>query len=505
MPKIIRISQITNGVQQNAVIPNYAIRSEWINGTTVNIYMHRQIMKFPKGKSIDHRNMNEDGMSLDWSHQTKCIADVAQAIREGHRRILMVMPTGSGKSHTIARMLKFHAENGGHVLVAAHRDELVAQMYATVSKIYEGAGILSAKIENPNLNSPVQVASIQTLLARDLRPYATLIVIDEAHHLAMGNSWSALLDVYSKSLIIGATATPARSDDRPLTGFTKLVIGATVAELTEKGILVPCPVIRPNKVLRSDQIAQSPVDEYLKWCDGKQAIVFAANSQAAEKYEMEFDAKGIPAAFVSYKRDRTDAMAQFKAGALRVLISISILTEGYDHAPTYACILARSVGSLSLLLQMAGRVLRSAPGKTSALLIDLAGSTWVLGTPDQEVTYSLNGSKGITRKAASLPFRFCQICSEVITSSDLLDCPGCGMPLPKPRPPTVTLDPTVKYAAARRRPDDAKRQHYRNLLDESLRMGYYLSARGGKAFHTYKAIYAEEPPTEWYRDWDNEE
>jgi superfamily II DNA or RNA helicase len=76
---------------------------------------------------------------------------------------------------------------------------------------------------------------------------------------------------------------------------------------------------------------------------------------------------------------------------VRVLTNVNTLTEGVDVPEARTCILARSFGHVGGYLQAAGRVLRAAPGKESAVVVDLTGATIRHGLPTTDRTYSLSG------------------------------------------------------------------------------------------------------------------
>jgi superfamily II DNA or RNA helicase len=73
------------------------------------------------------------------------------------------------------------------------------------------------------------------------------------------------------------------------------------------------------------------------------------------------------------KKARDDAMDGFRTGRIDWLTNVHVLTEGVDVPNAEVCMLARSPQHSGTYLQMVGRVLRSADGKTEALLIDLPG------------------------------------------------------------------------------------------------------------------------------------
>ena len=176
-------------------------------------------------------------------YQLEAIARVRLAMQQGRRRVCLVMPTGSGKTRTCGEIARLTVERKGRVLWLAHRAELVDQACGALEALGLTVGAMcSGAVYPPNPYAPVQVASVQTLLARGALPAADVIVADEAHHFAAAaESWAALLSAYPGALIVGPTATPDRGDGCGLHGcFDEIVIGATVQELTDAGHLVPC-------------------------------------------------------------------------------------------------------------------------------------------------------------------------------------------------------------------------------------------------------------------------
>ena len=61
------------------------------------------------------------------SYQVEVIDRVAAEIAAGRRRVLLVAPTGSGKTVIAAAIIAEAAENGRSILVIAHRREIVEQ------------------------------------------------------------------------------------------------------------------------------------------------------------------------------------------------------------------------------------------------------------------------------------------------------------------------------------------------------------------------------------------
>jgi DNA repair protein RadD len=113
-------------------------------------------------------------------YQRQAIDEAKQAYRDGKRAILLVAPTGAGKTLLGCEIVKGAIAKGNNVLWLAHRAELLTQARdRLLANGVERVGIIASGQRVVNAN--VQVASIQTLAAR-LRhglPPASVVVFDE--------------------------------------------------------------------------------------------------------------------------------------------------------------------------------------------------------------------------------------------------------------------------------------------------------------------------------------
>jgi DNA repair protein RadD len=138
-------------------------------------------------------------------YQRDVISRIAAEINAGKRRVLMVAPTGSGKTVIGAEIGADAVQAGARVLYLVHRRELVKQSSAKLHALGLDHGIVAAGFPT-RPNEPVQIASIQTLHARAVRssrmelPTAQVIVVDEAHH-ASARTWTRLLEAVWKPLL----------------------------------------------------------------------------------------------------------------------------------------------------------------------------------------------------------------------------------------------------------------------------------------------------------------
>lgn len=391
-------------------------------------------------------------------YQEKAIAEGRKHYASGARSLLFVAPTGAGKTRIGVALSLSHLLHGGRVLWLAHRQELVQQAANTVRATGETPGVI-APWAAPSPHARIQVASVQTLVARDQRPDASVVVLDEAHH-HVAEQWGTVADSYRDALRIGLTATPERQDGVGLGNlFDALIAVAQPRELIASGYLVPCEVLRPSA--QSKALAEDPVEAWRKWGKGGKAIVFASSVKASCDIAHRFEAVGVPARAITgglESASREVAIDRFRAGTVRVLVGVHTLTEGLDVPDASVAILARGFSSPGAYIQAVGRVLRPAHGKTRALVLDLMGASLEHGLPDEDRVYSLDG-KAIKSQEGLLPIRQCPACGRVFRAEQFhgarpqptVDgnvifvhfaiprprCPGCGYEMPLRKDPRV--------------------------------------------------------------------
>jgi superfamily II DNA or RNA helicase len=315
------------------------------------------------------------------------------------KRVVAVLPTGAGKTVTGADIVKHAVAKGHQVVWVAHRTELLSQAKATIEKICAcPVGIISPN-HKPLPSAPVQVASIQTLLARKMSVPAKLLVVDECHHMAEdAPEWVKITKHYEDSYWLGLTATPERGNGTGLAPLWEtLVAGAQYAELITLGKILPCRVLRPVST-DTTALAARPVDAYQKHAMGSQAVVYASSVAEAEKMAQDFVAEGIAADFVTGDTPddkRKKILEHFSSSKIQVVVNVYVLTEGWDAPCAQTCILARGCGSPGTFIQMVGRVMRpdpNNPAKTECLLVDLVGMSEAHGHPQADRVYSLEGT-----------------------------------------------------------------------------------------------------------------
>ena len=422
------------------------------------------------------------------SYQLEAIDAVRAEVGQGRRRVCLVLPTGAGKTRTAAEVVRRTIAAGKRVLWFAHRGELVDQAAATLAAQGIVVGAISASATTPpNPYAPAQVATVQTLLARNERPEAALLVADEAHHY-VADQFAKVARDYPRAIVLGLTATPERSDGRGLDElFDGLVVGASIRSLTELGHLVPCVILRPPARLKPGELAQHPVDAFLAHAGERPTIVFARGVELANEYAEAFVAQGVSACAIHSETpwtERLRATNAFRQGAIRVLVNVYCLTEGFDVPETSCAIIARGCDAAGTYLQMVGRILRPAPGKTDALLIDLRGVSHDHGAPEDDRVFSLAGIELVEKVA-------CEHCGTPMPRGGT--CPNCKAelaPLQTAQEDVVTGDKLLKFERLRQDDDRVRILRLAQWLGLARGRGY----KQGWAHFKYKAVYGEKPP-----------
>lgn len=383
-------------------------------------------------------------------YQDDAIARCTAAFADGKRRLLVVAPTGAGKTVIATEGLIRPAVAGGfRVLFLAHRKELIEQCAAKLAGLR--VGIIKAGVA-ADPAAPIQVASIQTLTRRAHRPPADLVVVDEAHHTTADNGYGAVIAAYPFATVVGLTATPYRLDGRGLGAvFDAIIPVASVAELIRLGALVrvrtfalPSPDLtgvrtvageyaQPALAVRMDtqRVGTALVETYQRHAAGRSAIAFAVNVMHAQHIAAQFASAGIAADYVhggTPADARTDILARLASGSLSLVANCGVLTEGFDCPRVSCVILARPTKSRSLWRQMVGRGLRPDDGKADCQIHDHAGCRLLHGdiTDDEDVTLTA----GVRRVVATGPgVRQCLACYAIMPAGAVV-CAECGTVFP---------------------------------------------------------------------------
>jgi superfamily II DNA or RNA helicase len=401
-----------------------------------------------------------------YPYQERVIADFDAAIAAGKKRIILVAPTGSGKTIVGSAIIKSVTARRRGVLVLAHRREIIKQTSDKLQKLDVPHGIIMARTEPRPLEN-VQVAAIQTLDRRAIRaetmelPPADLLAVDEAHHCP-ATTYRRIIEAYPNAILLGLTATPCRGDGRGLGGIFETIIECPqVAELIEQGYLVRTRVYAPvNPDLRGvrmqagdyveaqladrmdrPQLIGDIVTHWHKFSERRKTVAFAVNVSHSVHMRDEFIKSGVRAEHIdgsTPKPERDASLARLASGEIELVTNCMVLTEGWDMPEVGCCILARPTKKMGLYRQMIGRVLRPADGKRDAIVLDHSGAVFSHGFVEDPVAWTLDPGKKaespVHSKRCETPgsrLLECSQCGAVRVGGE--PCPNCGF-LPQ-RPP----------------------------------------------------------------------
>jgi superfamily II DNA or RNA helicase len=440
-----------------------------------------------------------------------------------NRCVLLVMPTGGGKTDIAAHLIKRTAAEFKSAIFVVHRREIVKQASDRLRQAGVAHGIMMAGEKDRRFDR-VQVCSIQTVAARNLRPDANLIIIDEAHHVP-ARSYLALIEQHPSARIIGLTATPCRGDGRGLGGvFASMIDLIQVQDLINKGHLVPTKVYAedPGSLkgvatargdyvgaelaarMDTERLVGNILLEKLKRAPGLKTIVFASSVGHSVHIRDEFRTHGISAEHIdgkTLKAERDEILAKLARGEVEVVTNYGVLTEGFDCPDVGCCILARPTKQLGLYKQMIGRAIRSAPGKTEAIILDHAGATLRHGFAEDRVEWTLDPDEGAVNathrqyeKTGRDRFIECSGCGGMREGGKA--CPCCGF-VPPQKPVEYQMregDLGLLERNGKVKPtiyDREAREQWHGMI---LHIAQERGRKSGWVWHSYQAKFGEKPP-----------
>lgn len=385
--------------------------------------------------------------------QERTVPLIREAVKEGHRRIVVQSPTGAGKTLLAAHLFANSIGKSKRPMFTVPDITLVEQTLHSFERVgITDIGIIQAQHERTDFAAQVQIASVQTLIRREL-PEVDFVMIDEVHV-----SYEALykiLDgpVWADKIVIGLSATPwARGMG---THWTKLIIGATIKELIDEKILCGFRIYAPaeevdlshvhivkgeyddgesSQAMREARIVADVVKTWQERWNKDRTFMFCVDRAHAQEQQSKFEQAGIPFGYIDgtmRMEFRGPVFEAFREGRIKGIASVGCLSRGVDE-DVHCIIDAKPKNSEMAFVQEIGRGLRNPGGCDKELLIlDHAGNTLRLGMVTDIHHEHLDARKPGDREPAfksdakpKKPKK-CPSCNAVIPHGRV-KCPVCG-------------------------------------------------------------------------------
>ena len=376
---------------------------------------------------------------------------------------------GAGKSVLIAELCRRSIEQapGTRILMVTHVKELIQQNTEKLLHVWPDApvGIYSASAGSRQIGRAITYATIGSVYKRAHElGRVDILLVDECHLIGPGETtmYRRLIDelraLCPHMRVVGWTGTAFRGDGVWLTQqglFTHVAARVTMAELLRDGYLAPLvttetethidisgvKLVAGEYAINSLAAATDKAELVRLACAElvrlaaarKRWLVFAVTVAHAHHLADELaGAHGIACAVVSAetpKAERAATIAAFRAGRLRAVVNVAVLTTGFD-VPELDCIaLLRATKSPVLYVQIAGRGMRIAPDKQNALWLDFTDTTATLGPVDAIKGRNKPPARADEDKQA--PVKYCDECGNPNPTA-VLACTHCGHLFPEP-------------------------------------------------------------------------
>jgi superfamily II DNA or RNA helicase len=405
---------------------------------------------------------------------------------------MLQLPTGAGKTMIAAAIVEMARAKGNRVIFTVPALSLVDQTVKAFWNVgVRDVGVIQGWHEMTNPNMPVQVASVQTLMKRQI-PEAALVIVDEAHRWFNFYGKWMMDEAWAKVPFIGLSATPwtqglgAYYDD--------LIVPTTPEDLIEDGYLSPFKVFAPSHpdlagvrtvagdyhegdlgaAMNKAPLVADVVDTWLKKGEGRSTFCFAVDRAHAKHLQERFQAAGVATDYIDAYTDSKDREAvrqRFQAGETRVVVNVGCLTTGVDW-DCRCIVMARPTKSEMLFVQIIGRGLRPAEGKDHCLILDHSDNHLRLGFVTDIAHDQLdNGRERASRKndKIALP-KECPQCT-FLRPPRVATCPSCGFKA-KPVSNIECEDGELRELKAGKADKATKQRWYSMLIHVGRSRGY---------------------------------
>ena len=338
-------------------------------------------------------------------------------LSDPHCHPVIAIPTGGGKTKILSSFIYKYLElmPTHNILILSHTETILKQNYEAIQEFFPGIiiGLYSSGLGS-RTREKITVAGIQSIFRKGkLFQKYNLCIVDECHTVpTRGSGMYRRFFESVKAVRVGLSGSPFRTGH----GYVHKGEGAlfnhmsydlcTMSkfnQLVDDGYLTQLYSKPPQLQFRTDGIRMSAgdfnqkdlsqrfdretvtakaIEEILKFGQNyKSWLVFAIDIDHADKINAALIANGInsEALHSRSENDRHELKAQFVSYKLRAIVSVGMVTVGFDAPNIDMIVLLRPTASPVLHVQMIGRGLRVCEGKTHCLVLDFAGNVSRLG------------------------------------------------------------------------------------------------------------------------------
>lgn len=269
-----------------------------------------------------------------------------------------------------------------------------------------------------------------------------LILYDECH-ISVASTYWKISNTFPEAWIVGATASPIRTDDKPLGDlYQDIVEGVTVRWLIDNKYLAPYEyysitvadvISEDGSELMKPTVYGNVIENWRKLADDKQTVIYCTSVKHSIATAESFREAGIRAEHfdgTTPAAERKRLVAKFKAGEIKVLCNCDLISMGFDMPDIGCVVLLRPTESTALYIQQSGRALRYKPDKV-AVIIDMVGNYQKFQLPDEPYSWSLESSpkkRKLIDEEGNFSVRTCPNCFMVFKTAER--CPYCGESYP---------------------------------------------------------------------------
>lgn len=340
---------------------------------------------------------------------------IYEAWNRGSRNVMMVSPTGSGKTVVLSKII---TDESGASIAIAHRQELVSQISIalarngvrhriignnkTLIRIISALHVMELGANYFNPNAKVAVGGVDTIVKMKDTWFnqVRLMVCDEGHHNLRENKWGKSAALFPNARGLLPTATPTRADGKGLGRHAdgivdEMILAPNMRDIINMGYLTDYRIFAPpsdlnmagvslsattgdfnaiqvRKAVHGSHITGDIVSHYKRFAAGKLGVTFAVDVESAVGIMQAFRANGVPADVVSAKTpdmQRANAIRRFRNREILQLVNCDLFGEGFDLPAIEVVSFGRPTDSLGLYTQQFGRALR-------LMIPDNLANTW---------------------------------------------------------------------------------------------------------------------------------